>query len=54
MRNFKIVTLIFKVLLLCVAIYIFYTGANAGIVVIPILFFLLFQQFGNTTQNKDK
>ncbi len=54
MKKFTIVTLIFKVLLLCAAIYIFYTGANAGLVVIPILFFLLFQQFGNTTQKRDK
>lgn len=54
MKNLRMITIIFKVFILCAAIYIFYTGANAGIVVIPILFFLLFQHLGNPTQNKDK
>ena len=54
MKNYRIVTIIFKVLILCAAIFIFCTGANAGVVVIPILFFLLFQRLGNPTQNKDK
>lgn len=46
MRVLKVLTVIFGILTICGAIYIFYTGgrANAGYAVIPMIFCLLFSQ----------
>ncbi|MCM0648140.1 hypothetical protein NBE98_07095 [Clostridium swellfunianum] len=52
----KVLAVVFGILTLCGAIYIFYTDgrANAGYAVIPMIFCLLFSQLTRLVNNKSK
>jgi len=56
MKKLKVLSIIFGVLTICGAIYVFYTGgrANAGYAVIPMMFCLIFQQRRRSIQNNMK
>lgn len=56
MKITKILAVIFGVLTICGAIYVFYTGggANAGYAVVPMVFCLLFSQRARLMGLKNK
>ena len=54
MKLTKVLALIFGILTICGAVYVFYTGgrANAGYAVVPAIFCLLFSQRHKQTKWK--
>jgi 1,4-dihydroxy-2-naphthoate octaprenyltransferase len=56
MKVTRVLSVIFAVLTICGAIYVFYTGgkANAGYAVIPMIFSLIFSQWTRVMKRQKK
>lgn len=56
MTKLRVLSLTFKVLTICGAVYVFFAddGANAGYAVIPALFYFLFLRWEHSIRNRAK